>query len=76
MSKDLGIRAAVRAAVERESDLWFTRLNGFLGTNDDWRGTPYWACTANRPVTGDMRDGCRMRDYTAHPEWRALEAGA
>ena len=74
MSADLGIRAAVRAAVEADSDSWFTRLDGFYTRN--WRNTPCWACSLNRPVSADERDGWAMRDFAAHPEWRGLRAGA
>jgi hypothetical protein len=75
MSRDLGIRAAVRAAVEADSDSWFARLDGFYATRN-WRNTPSWACCMNRPVSADERDGWAMRDFAAHPEWRGLRVGA
>lgn len=73
MSADLGIRAAVRAAVEQDSERWTTHLAGYWETSSErWRQSPHCACLRNQPVSGDERDGWSMRAWTERPALRTL----
>lgn len=70
MSADLGIRAAVRAAVERESDHWMT---GLAGWNDGiLRGSAYGAvlfATEHDAAWHDYHDASAMRWWSQAPHY-------
>lgn len=68
MSADLGIRAAVRAAVEGHSDRWTTKLAGFWAEPEDWRGTPHQACLCNQPTSSDAHEANLMADWARRPD--------
>jgi hypothetical protein len=67
MSIDLGIRAAVRAAVERQSDHWVIGLVGFMAL--DMTGTPAGAVMFAQEYNGDKRDAWHMVHFERCPHY-------
>ena len=67
MNHDLGIRAAVRAAVERQSDYWMTGLTGWQ--DGILRGTPYGAVLFARERHADGHDASAMLWWTKAPRY-------
>jgi hypothetical protein len=73
MSKDLGIRAAVRKAIGEGSDHWTLRLAGAREMYPHWVGTPNYACT--RSATQHELDHGWMSFWTRNPERSPRRSG-
>jgi hypothetical protein len=68
----LGIVAAVKAAIEAESDHWVLWLAGdSICGRQGWRDTPHYACL--RQQRPDEADATDMRFWAGHPEYSPIK---
>jgi hypothetical protein len=73
MNKDLGIRAAVRAAIASGSDHWTMWLEGAREMLPYWVNTPNYALT--RPATPHDLESGWMTYWTRNPERSPRRSG-